>query len=178
MGTFIDLATALGQKIGNMFTKQGVETPVQRPVATQGDSMDFWAGAKKLLQPVTNLFSPTTKAGVQILEGATSVGQQALDALGRNVGSYIDKLFGNGNKAPSQSATTTTNVVREDNAFGSQPVDLGTLFKFFTQIQTGNPSATPAASVPASSSNFNTLLLVGGFVALGAVLLLSARRAK
>jgi len=174
-GPFIDLATALGQKVASAFiTKQGVQTPRQRPVSTQGDSFDFYSGFQKLLSPVTNLFSPTTKAGVQVLEGASKVGDEIFNSLGRNVGSYIDNLFGNGNKINSAAAREKTNNVREDLSFNSQGLALGDAFKLFSQIQGASPHLDNPPAVP--QQNNNTVLIIGGFVALAAVLILTGRK--
>lgn len=175
MNPFIDLATALGQKVGSMFVKQGVLTPNQRPVSTTGDSFDFSAGVSKLLQPVTNLFTP--KSGVQILEGAASnIGNTVFDALNRNINSSLDKLFGNSNKMPSAEVREETNIVRAADPFGGQTQSLGEAFKLFTQIQQGHAGLnTPSQSVP--QANNTMIWVIGGFVALGAVLLMTRKEA-
>ena len=174
IGAFVDLATALGKKVGETFIKQGVETPKQRAVSTSGDSFDFFAGFKKLFSPVPE--TPAQKAGVSILEGAEKVGESIFNSLGRNAASYIDNLFGNGVKAPSAEARQETNVVRAEDAFGSQYLDLGKAFELFSKIQSGRPGLNdPVQSVPQAAQN-NTLLIMGGFVALGAVLLLTGRK--
>lgn len=174
MGPFVDLATALGQKVSSLFVKQGVATPTQRAVSTSGDSFDFSAGVKKLLEPVNSLFNQK-KAGVQILEGANSVGNAIFDSLARNTSSAIDKLFGNANKMPAADAREETNDVRAQDPFGSQLTGLGDAFKLFTQIQTANPQSTATTSAPQAGSN-TAVWVIGGFVALGAVLLLTSRR--
>jgi len=173
MGPFVDLASALGQKVGNIFFKQGQATPTQRPVSTNGDSMDFGAGVKKLLSPVTSLFSPQTKAGVQILEGATKAGNSVIDAFGRNLADSVDRLFGNSNKAPSVEARKETNAVMAENSFGAQYMDLGNAFKLFSAIQGGNPEAAAAKEIPQQD---HTMLYIGGFAALAVVMLVASRR--
>lgn len=175
MNPFMDLATALGQKVASLVTTRGVQTPAQRPVSTSGDSFDFAANVRKLLEPVTNVFTP--KSGVGILEGAAAtIVPTVFDSLGRNLSSSIDKLFGNSNKMPSVEAREETNVTLASDPFGSQLQSLGEAFKLFSQIKEGNPAVTPAASVP--QSNNTMLWLVGGAVALGAVLIVTTRRAE
>ncbi len=176
LGSFVDLATALGQKVASAFiTKQGVQTPRQRAVSTSGDSFDFGAGVSKLLQPVSNLFGGP-KSGVQILEGAQGVGNEVFNALGRNVGSAIDKLFGNGNKMPSAGVREETNIVRASDGFASQYLNLGEAFKLFSTIQQGRAGLNdPVQSIP--QQNNSNLLIIGGFAALGIVLLMTARKA-
>ena len=173
LGAFVDLATALGQKVGQYITKQGVQTPTQRAVSTSGDSFDLWAGFKKLVSPAPAATTP--KAGVQLLEGAQGIGDSIFNSLGRNVSSYIDRLFGNANEIPSATARQETNVVRSEDAFGGQYLDLGKAFQLFSQIQQGNPGLnTPAQQIPQQNNN---VLIIGGFVALAAVLLLTQRKA-
>lgn len=174
MNPFMDLATALGQSVAKMVTSRGVQTPAQRPVSTSGDSFDFSAGVKKLLEPVTNIFTP--KSGVGILENAAaSVVPTVFDSLNRNISSSLDKLFGNANKMPTVAAREETAVVLASDPFGSQLQSLGEAFKLFSQINQGNPASTPAASVP--QSNNTMLWVVGGAAALGVILLVSSRRA-
>lgn len=172
LGSFVSLAEAVGQKLGSMIVKQGVETPKQRPVSTSGDSFDLAASVRKLVEPVQNLFTP--KSGVQILEGAvSSVGGSVIDALGRNASSAIDKLFGNSNKMPSAEARQETNIVRAEDPFGAQTQTLGEAFKLFSQIQQGNAGLnTPSQTIP---QNNNTGLLIMGFVGLAAVFLLTRK---
>lgn len=170
---FIDLASALGQKVGQFFTKQGVQTPNQRAVSTQGDSFDLFAGIKKLISPVTP--QPTQKAGVQILDGATKIGDEIFNSLGRNVGSYIDNLFGNSNKIPSVSSREETNIVRSSDAFGSQYENLGEAFKLFSSITQGSPKVNNPSTLETPSNN--NVLIIGGFIGLAAILLLTGRKA-
>lgn len=165
---FIDLASALGGAVSSYFTKQGVQTPNQRAVSTSGDSFDFSAANKKLTQPVTNT---APQSGVQVLDGATDFAGQIFNSLGRNVSSAIDNLFGNANKMPSVDSRNQTNVVRAVDAFSSQYLNLGEAFKYISNLGKANPEA----GAEDNQKGVNTLWVIGGFVALGAVVLLSRK---
>jgi hypothetical protein len=176
-GTFIDLGKVLAQKLTSAFTtKQGIETPKQRPISTQGDSFDFFAGFKQLLTPKADVI---TGNGVQVLDGATSgtsLADNIFNSLGRNLSSSIDKLFGNAQKIPSVAARNETNNVREQNSLGTAGItySLGDAFRALSGLGSANPNLQNPSSIPQQENN-NNLLIIGGFLALGAVLLLAKK---
>ncbi len=173
MNPFQSLGTALGKSAGGLFRKiQGQPTPNPRPVNTAGDTFDIGAGLQKLFSPIAQVFSPQAKAGGKVIEAAGRVGEVAFDALGRNVNSAIDKLFGNSNKKAENPGISNN----ADNRFSYPSQTLVSLSDAFKAFSAASPQvATSPAAAGAPGGINTTTWILGGFVALGAVLLLTRR---